>query len=185
LDDYAAIYVGENVLTSGLTFAAIGLLVYAALHDLAVRTVPNWVPAMLALLGICLRLADHSLLDAAIISAASFGVLFVIWLLGGMGGGDVKLWAATVLLIPPLLQPELAFVLRVVVLGGLLAVCYLVLCFLIPKPKASRDGGHLRRVLRTEAWRIGRRAPLPYACAIAGGAIATFFPSLFSALGRS
>jgi prepilin peptidase CpaA len=167
---------GENLLISGLTFAAMGLLIYAALHDLAVRTVPNWVPAVLLLLGVCLRLADHSLLDAAIVSVASFAVLFIIWLLGAMGGGDVKLWAATALLIPPLLQPELAFVLRVVVLGGLLAVCYLLLSITIPKPKASRDGGCFRRVLRTEAWRIGRRAPLPYACAIAGGAIANFFP---------
>jgi prepilin peptidase CpaA len=164
------------VLTSGLTWAAIALLVYAALHDFAVRTVPNWVPAVLLLLGICLRLADHSLLDAVAVAVASFAALFVIWLLGGMGGGDVKLWAATVLLIPPLLQPELAFILRVVVLGGVLAICYLLLCFFVPKPKASRSGGCLRRVLRTEAWRIGRRAPLPYACAIASGAIVTFFP---------
>jgi prepilin peptidase CpaA len=174
--DYATAHLGTNVLTSGLTVAAMGLLVYAALHDLAVRTVPNWVPAMLLLLGICMRLADHSLLDAVIVSVASFAVLFVIWLLGGMGGGDVKLWGATVLLIPPLLQPELAFVLHVVILGGLLAICYLLLCFFIPKPKASRGGGYLRRALRAEAWRIGRRAPLPYACAIAGGAIVTFFP---------
>ena len=75
------------MLTSGLTLAATALLVYAALHDFAVRTVPNWVPAALLLLGICMRLADHSLLDAVGVAVASFAVLFVIWLLGGMGGG--------------------------------------------------------------------------------------------------
>ncbi|MDE8346891.1 MAG: hypothetical protein POH28_12075, partial [Acidocella sp.] len=86
------------------------------------------------------------------------------------------LWAASALLIPPLLQPELAFILRVVLSGGALAILYLGLCRVVPRPRAVRGGGLLRRVLRAEAWRIGRGAPLPYACAIAGGAISTFLP---------
>jgi prepilin peptidase CpaA len=106
----------------------------------------------------------------------TFATLFVIWLSGAMGGGDVKLWAATVLLIPPMLQPELAFLLRVVVLGGILAVIYLALRPLVPKQLPARPAGLLLRVLRVETWRIGRRAPLPYACAIACGAIVTLLP---------
>jgi prepilin peptidase CpaA len=163
-------------LTMGLALAATALLVYAALHDLAVRTVPNWLSALLLLIGLCVRLQDHSLMMGLVIAGATFLVLFIIWLLGGMGGGDVKLWAATALLIPPLMQPELAFFLRVVVFGGVLAIVYLSLCRLVPRPRASNQGGLLRRVLRAEAWRIGRRAPLPYACAIAGGAIVTLLP---------
>jgi prepilin peptidase CpaA len=163
-------------LTMGLALAATALLVYAALHDLAVRTVPNWLSALLLLIGLCVRLQDHSLMMGLVIAGATFLVLFIIWLLGGMGGGDVKLWAATALLIPPLMQPELAFFLRVVVFGGVLAIIYLSLCRLVPRPRASNQGGLLRRVLRAEAWRIGRRAPLPYACAIAGGAIVTLLP---------
>jgi prepilin peptidase CpaA len=164
------------MLSAGFAAMAIGLLLYAALHDLAVRTVPNWLPALLLGLGFCVRLQDHSLPGGLLVAAATFAVLFVIWLLGGMGGGDVKLWAATVLLIPPLLQPELAFFLRVVVFGGALALLYLGLGWLLPKTRPARPAGRLRRVLRTEAWRIGRRAPLPYACAIAGGAIVSLLP---------
>jgi prepilin peptidase CpaA len=152
------------------------LLLYAALHDLAARTVPNWLPACLLAIGFCVRLTDHSLLLALAVAAATFTVLFCIWMLGAMGGGDVKLWAATVLLIPPFLQTELGFFLRVVVFGGVLALIYLTLWRLVPKPHASRDGGTLRRALRAEAWRIGKKAPLPYACAIAGGAIVTIMP---------
>lgn len=93
-----------------------------------------------------------------------------------MGGGDVKLWAATVLLIPPAVATELSFFLDILLFGGALALIYLALSFVVPKPKGLRTGGRLRRFLRAEMWRIGRRAPLPYACAIAGGAIVAILP---------
>ncbi len=168
------------MLAAALTVLASALLLYAALHDLAARTVPNWLPAMLLALGLCARLADHSLLSGMIVAVSMFVLLFLLWIMGAMGGGDVKLWAATALLVPPLLQPQLAFFERVVVFGGVLAIFYLCLWPLMRKPRASRNGGRLRRVLRAEAWRICRKAPLPYACAIAGGAIVTLLPLTFS-----
>jgi prepilin peptidase CpaA len=161
------------------TLAAV-LLVYAALHDIAARTVPNWLPLCLLVLGCGARLTDHSLLAGAAVALVTFVVLFGLWLSGAMGGGDVKLWAATVLLIPPLLQPELGFLFHVLLLGGALAILYLLLRLWVPRPRVSRQGGLLRRIVRVEAWRIGRRAPLPYACAIAGGALATLLPLSFS-----
>jgi prepilin peptidase CpaA len=163
-----------------MTLSAV-LLVYAALHDIAARTVPNWLPLCLLVLGCGERLTDHSLLAGVAAAVITFVVLFGVWLGGAMGGGDVKLWAATALLIPPLLQPELTFLFRVVLFGGALALFYLLLRRLVPRPRVSRQGGLLRRIIRTEAWRIGRRAPLPYACAIAGGALATLLPLSFSA----
>jgi prepilin peptidase CpaA len=164
------------MLTIGLALFASALLFYAALHDLAVRTVPNWLSATVFGIGCCARLDDHSLIAGVTAAAVTFAVLFVLWVLGAMGGGDVKLWAASAALVPPYWQPELEFFLRVVVFGGILAILYLVMAPFIRKPAASRQGGMLRRVLRTEAWRIGRRAPLPYACAIATGAITTLMP---------
>ncbi len=155
------------------------LLIYAALHDFVARTVPNWLPLSLLSLGAILRLTDHSFLPGMAICVGTFLILFVIWMFGAMGGGDVKLWAATALLIPPAWQPELTFFLRVVILGGILAVLYLGLCFVISKPRASRSGGMLQRIIRVEAWRISRRAPLPYAFAIAGSAILTLLPFSF------
>ncbi|HQT46274.1 MAG TPA: prepilin peptidase [Acidocella sp.] len=167
------------MLTAVLAVLAAGLLVYAALHDLAVRTVPNWLPLLLALIGCSLRLASHSFFAGLAVAAVTFGVLFVLWLLGGMGGGDVKLWAAAALLIPPSLWPQLGFFSRVILLGGVMALVYLALGLILPKPRASLSGSFVRRVLRVEAWRIGRRAPLPYACAIAGGTLATLLPLSF------
>jgi len=175
---------GAGVISELVSVPATLLLVYAALHDFAVRTVPNWLPLTLLGLGVMLRLADHSLMIGLIVSLVTFSILFGIWMLGAVGGGDVKLWAATALLIPPLLQPELAFFLRVVVLGGLLALVYLMLCFVVPKPRAGLGKtvgrGLFKRILRAEAWRIGRRAPLPYAFAISASAIMTLLPLSFN-----
>lgn len=158
---------------------AIGLLVYAAMHDFAARTVPNWLPLCVFALGVAWRLADHSLVAGLAIAGATFLVLFAIWLAGGIGGGDVKLWPAAALLIPPHLQPELAFFMRVFLIGGALALVYLALWLVLPKRRAARAyrrGGLLRRIARVEIWRIGRRGPLPYALAISASAILTILP---------
>ncbi len=158
---------------------ALALLVYAALHDFAARTIPNWLPLCLLADGAAWRIADHSLLPAAAVAGFTFAVLFIIWVLGAIGGGDVKLWSATALLIPPRLQPELDFFLQVFVIGGLLALVYLGLWLVLPKPRPAplaRARGLVKRALRAEAWRIGRRGPLPYAFAISASAIITLLP---------
>jgi prepilin peptidase CpaA len=139
--------------------------------------VPNWLPAVLLVIGICARLLDHSLPSGLIAASVAFVLLFCIWAAGAMGGGDVKLWAATILLVPPMWRLQLTFFLDVVMLGGLLALVYLLLSVVVPRPRAPRRVGYLHRFLRAEQWRISRRGPLPYACAIAGGAIAAILPS--------
>ena len=53
----------------------------------------------------------------------------------------------------------------------------------VPRPRAANRAVHLRRFLRVEQWRIGRRGPLPYACAIAAGAIVALLPHAHSNLG--
>lgn len=166
-----------------LAIPAAGLLVYAAAHDVAVRTVPNWLPAALLLIGLCARALDGTLLSGLAVAAVAFALLFAIWAAGAMGGGDVKLWAAAVLLIRPGWQPQLSFFVDVVLAGGLLAVVYLGLSLVVPRPRGVHRGSRLRRFLRVEQWRIGRRGPLPYACAIAAGAIAALFPYAHSNLG--
>jgi prepilin peptidase CpaA len=178
---FAAVFMTTDL----LALPAAVLLVYAALHDFAARTVPNWLSVCVLLFGLAIRLADHTFLAGLGVCAVTFALLFVVWMLGGVGGGDVKLWAATAMLIPPDWQPELTFFLRVIILGGLLALFYLALSPLVRRlrarrPRAPEPGGAprglLRRVLRVEAWRIRRRAPLPYAFAIAGSAILTLIP---------
>jgi prepilin peptidase CpaA len=171
-----SIIISWTILSWALTAAAVALLVCAALHDLAVRTVPNLISAGILVVGVGLRLIDHSLLESLGVAGFCFIVLALAWRARFIGGGDVKLWSATVLLIPPYWQAEFLFVYRVLLGGGVLAVLYISLRFVVHRPRPSRAGSLLRRAMRAEAWRICRRGPLPYAFAIASGAIFSLAP---------
>jgi prepilin peptidase CpaA len=84
--------------TYGILMAApaLVLLVWAAVEDLRSRRIPNWLTFSLALSGIA-----QSLVFGAISTPGAslfgfllgFGLTFVLFVLGALGGGDVKLLA--------------------------------------------------------------------------------------------
>ena len=152
-----------------LSVCTIPVLLGAALTDIRARRVPNQLSALVALIGLCSRAAGGGLLLSLLAAVAVFGVLYLFWLRGWLGGGDVKLLAACVLAVPAGAVGDL--LLAVSLSGGILALIYLVLRPALPH--ASPAGGQrmtsLRRILRIEGWRIRRGGPLPYACAIAAG----------------
>ncbi len=157
------------VAQSTLFVAASCLLLAAALHDFAFRTVPNWLSC--ALLGIGLLI--HSLDRHLLYSVGSVVILFVAaalcWRRGLMGGGDVKLLAAASSVLP--VGGRFDFVLLVALAGGVLAMLYLILQRIIRTTSHRKPTRIVGRILRAERWRIARRAPLPYASAIATGAL--------------
>ena len=148
------------------------LLLVAALHDLAVRTVPNVIPALLLAAGLVLRAQDATLLAGLAAMLCVFVATTICWLRGWMGGGDVKLYAACSLLLAP--AQVLPFVLASALFGGVLALVYLSLRAVTPKrANGMRPRSLAARMLRCERRRIRRGGPLPYAAAIALGAIFT------------
>jgi prepilin peptidase CpaA len=145
------------------------LLLLASACDIAARQVPNQVPAALAAIGIVLRIQSGDLVVGLGSASAVFILAFACWRRGWLGGGDVKLLAAAALLVAPGRVPGL--ILAVALAGGVLAVVYMLLRAALPDPDGSRPTARLLRILRIEQWRIRRRAPLPYASAICGGAV--------------
>ena len=137
------------------------------------RLVPNRVPAAIASLGIAVRLLDGTLGWGLLAAFAVFCVAAACWRRGWLGGADVKLFGAGALLVPP--GAALAFVLASCLAGGLLALLYLGLSRIVPPPAPQRPLTHLRRYLRLEQRRLQRHGPLPYATAIAAGAIFVLF----------
>lgn len=74
-----------------------GFTLVAGISDLRTRRLPNWltVPAFLAALAFHGLTGGWSGLGQALGGfAIGFGILFVLWLIGGGGGGDVKLMGA-------------------------------------------------------------------------------------------
>jgi prepilin peptidase CpaA len=149
-------------------------LLLAGVHDLAFRTVPNWMPVVLLLPGILLRLNTGTLMLGLLAGLLVFLAGAFCWRNGWLGGGDVKLLAATAVLVPPSLVVNL--LLDVALAGGALAMIYLAMARLVAPPSGTpRPPGMLRRIRRVELYRVRRRRPLPYASAIAAGALFVLF----------
>lgn len=154
-------------------FAAATALLFAAAHDVAVRTVPNTVSLIVAAAGLGLHALDGQLLPALFAGGMVFAGTWYCWRRGWLGGGDVKLLTACVLLVPP--GSVLELVLSTAIAGGVLALSYVALARLLPGGATRRPTGLVRRVWRAERRRIHRGLSLPYSCAIAAGALLTLY----------
>ena len=158
--------------------ATLGCLGWAAWSDLAVRLIPNTACLAIALLGALYRLSIglEVLLVSVGVGLCAFILLVLLHARGMMGGGDVKLIAATVLGYSP--AGALRFIVVTAMMGGVLAFLHLVLrgrlapqrAQIMARRKCPGAAGWLvQRVLAAEIWRIRKRGSLPYGVAIAGG----------------
>jgi prepilin peptidase CpaA len=159
-----------DVLGSMPTIAALGVLAAAALCDIGFRTLPDTFSAVLLVCGGVVHFATGDLGPAMFATMAVAAAATLAWRAGALGGGDVKLLAATTLVVPLACIPTL--LLGTALAGGVLALGFIALRPFVPAVAPPRPSGLLARVLRAEAWRIRRGGPLPYAVAIAvGGAV--------------
>jgi prepilin peptidase CpaA len=136
-------------------------------EDLARRRISNWTSGGAVIAGLIVHFAQkgwsgvlHSLFGAAI----GFGVFLIFYLLGGMGGGDVKLMAGFGALLGD--GRILPASLLAAVAGGLMATVYLVVQALARRWK-SRSG-----VAQPPTAASGGKSgeSIPYAPAITAGA---------------
>ncbi len=139
----------------------------AMAEDLWHRRISNWTAlvALVAGTGWNVVLAGWSGLGTAMLGAGcGFSVFLIFYLLGGMGGGDVKLMAGFGALLGAGRTLEAA--LWVAGIGGLLAV--LVLCFrAFRRQLRRRPSGQLENGRPVPAEKSGES--IPYAPAIALG----------------
>ncbi len=155
-----------------MIIASAVLLVLAAGHDIASRTVPNWMSAVIAVFGVVAAFASDRLLISISFGIVIFVAAALCWRRGWMGGADVKLLGAIAIVLPP--QVVSTFVIAMSIAGAVHAVAYMMAGRVVrPPPPAPAQRVVPRtlvwRALRAERWRISRRGPLPYVCAIAFG----------------
>ena len=144
---------GGHLLEYALACALAIALAYAAWTDFRRREIDNWLNAAICL---CVPLYWYSqpgfgLIDIAIqlsIAGVTFGVLLLLFSLGQMGGGDVKLLTALALWIWPIKYMQLLIIMAIA--GFALSL-------------ALYGWHHLRR--------DGRRIKVPYGIAISFGGL--------------
>lgn len=166
-----------------LAAASIGvvLLCGAALHDVAARTVPNGLAAAVAVCGAVAQAAQGGLGWSLGAGLAVFVAAALMWRRGWMGGGDVKLLGAAALLVPAGSVPSMLAVTALA--GGALALPYALARRRLRRPRGVRPAWLVSRAWRVERWRLGRGGPMPYAVAIAFGALFVLTPSVSGGAG--
>jgi prepilin peptidase CpaA len=95
----------------------------AMIDDLARRQIANWIPLAALAAGFGWQIGQsglRGLMYAGIGTVAGFAVFLIFYLLGGMGGGDIKLMAGFGALLG--FHQVLAAALWIGAVGGVLAV---------------------------------------------------------------
>ncbi len=153
--------------------------VAAVMDDLARRHIANWIPAAALAGGFGWQIGSNGwsgALTAAGGTVAGFVVFLVFYLLGGMGGGDVKLMAGFGALLGPGRLLEAA--LWTAGIGGILAVGALGWKALRRLTGQTTGRKTVQGAAETEASREDRErdASIPYAPAIALGVWLSLLP---------
>lgn len=120
----------------------------AVTEDLWRRTISNWIPAVALVGGLFCQLTAkgwQGLGHAALGVLSGFGVFLIFYLLGGMGGGDVKLMAGFGALLGVGRLLVAAF--WTAVLGGLLAAIVLGVGWLMARRKNQPAGATAPRTI--------------------------------------
>lgn len=157
----------------GQIILAVGIGIAAVAEDLWHRQISNWT-SLAALTGGLgwhfFERGGHGVVSAFGSALAGFGVFLAFYLLGGMGGGDVKLMAGfgAVLGKPSIL---LEAALWAAAIGGLMAALVLIgraiFKFLKPVVKVAASEALASKDALPEA--VEKRASIPYAPAITLG----------------
>ena len=160
------------MIASSLVFTAV--LVWAAVGDVRTRRIPNFIVAILAILGLAAAIVETPSWHGAVQALAGLLVGLLCWLpfyvFGWIGAGDVKLFSAAGAWLGPKGAVEGALV--AALCGAVLAVLWML------KSHGVRQTGRTLglatatpRILSPQRDGSGRSDRLPYGIAIALGAI--------------
>lgn len=140
-------------------------MAFAGAMDMLTMTIPNRVALLLVgafltavpFAGLTLEQFGMHLLTGALV----LGIGILLFIPGWIGGGDIKLLAAASLWVG--FDSVLAFIALVTILGGELAIIFMILRGYFPEGSVRAP----RWVLRLQASETG----IPYGLAIAGAAL--------------
>jgi prepilin peptidase CpaA len=153
----------------GLILAFVALALWAAICDLRSYSIPNRISVYIvcafggyALLGLMGGASVSAVLWHFALAGAVFGIGALLFAVGGLGGGDVKLLAASALWAGPSNVSLLLIVMGLA--GALLSAAYLAL----PERAPLAEGP----VSADVPLRVRLKRQVPYGVAIAAGCLA-------------
>ena len=155
-----------------VAYVSIALLVVAGYSDIKTFRIPNLLVGAIAVVGLIRLILLHDPLAAIYAVSAAFLVFtigLVLFARRVVGGGDVKLLTATILLLR--YRDLLEFFILMSVVGALLSVAVVLVHNYLPLVAGPRLAMRLPKI----------RLPVPYGVAIATAGIVTllFQPLLF------
>ncbi|MBE7637853.1 hypothetical protein GUA87_13435 [Sneathiella sp. P13V-1] len=158
----------EKYLYLAVVLAAFLLTMLAAYSDWKSYKIPNYISlALIALFPVVFWLSpvEISWIDSLIVAGVTFVVGFILFAIGGFGGGDVKLivalslWAGSQFIVP--------FMVAMVLAGGGLVIVVLI-------REVIRGDKELSVRARVKA-SLRAKTPVPYGVAIALGSLVIFY----------
>ena len=144
------------------------LMAFAAMSDLVTMTISNRVSLLLvgtfAILAVCLGLSPATLAWHVGLAATVLAVVFGMFSLGWIGGGDAKLAAATALWIGPSLLMEYFFYASI--FGGVLTLA-IIFARGTPLPAFALGWGWANRLHDS-------KSGIPYGIALAAAGLVVY-----------
>jgi prepilin peptidase CpaA len=147
---------------------AVGIGIAACIDDLKRRQISNWIPGSAFLSGLVLQTVQHGwrgVGSALLGTLAGASVFLIFYLLGGMGGGDVKLMAGFGALLG--VKRLFAAALWTAGCGGVLALA--VIATGLVRDLWARRKASGSQVAASAGQPVRRADSIPYAPAIAAG----------------
>ena len=148
---------------------------YAIVSDFTRLRIANWIPATLVglfLVYAVLRLDVSAFKAHLLLAAIVFAVGFVMFVLGWIGGGDVKLLAALTLWAGPSHGPDL--LIMTTLAGGVMA-CALLLLRYSDRTRMLMTAAPFRRIRS-----FAERGVCPYGLAMGAAALVSLQPMFAS-----
>lgn len=148
-------------------------LLIAAAHDIYEFRIPNWISILLVCVfpaaGLAMGAGPHVIVEGLLIGAGALTVGFALFAGNIVGGGDAKLLAATA---PWIGLGSLGVFLVNTAIAGLVLAIFMATFRKLPVLPVYAHAPFLLRLHE-------RKKDLPYAVAIAGGALLSFSQTPF------
>jgi len=163
-----------QILSTILVAAFILTIIYEMGHDMLARTIPDIANFLLLIIGLTHRIMIGQVVTSAEWTLIWVFIMFGLYGAGVLGGGDAKMMVGISFMMPTSPIFQLYFAVVVALIGGLIAISYILTHYIfkwlkISSKPTTRKNNLWQRWKASETWRINRLGGIPYGIALGFG----------------